>query len=833
MAPDAANALPQAARGNLGLGGLRQGHIRGWLPFGGSQSSIDTTNIFGNRTAFIAVEVEDDFAAVRLMWNNRGASPYTVTDCAVAASSQLGAPGLAGNAPGVTPYDSSGAALTAMTLCSFGNAGLPQAPIQQALPNIPANAVSQTTTGTAAAGQSNVTLNSAAGVMIGQAVAILNPSDGVRSPTTVSAIAGNTITLSNTIYDALPSGTVIYFLPLGIAVPAATNPPLGSTVYSDWLPVTSLARRDGPFTGCASANGGAACTVKDTLGAIPAGTTATVNPDNQTIALSQPLSAPLPKGSLVRACQTQTTTGGDLVPANSLSFAATTGVAAGMTGWIGTGVLPINSQTGQFPQLPVQSVASGSVTFAAPLPINIFAGNKWASGTNVAFQAQLVASGPTASGTTIPVSATSVPLASLSGTFGVYSTNIPGGATATINAGAGTITLSAALSGPVTDQQPIFLTKTLATSADAFPVSQLQLANMANVLHGWTVEGTGWPSPTYTTTTGHTGAFLGITASPTQTIPNGSSVQLCSRPRPTSAFAAAGATSLGFDTALYHKKLLLVRINIGGGATNANYLQGAADQSGWWNGAIAGSGQQFGGTCGTGIDGVLGAVSAIADNANTCLEGNSFPLWGIEFLSPRHGVTIAVVGDSHFQGSGTVNNSAPFAMRAAAQLTSPALPVSHLNLAWGGMSSYTFMPYAERVIADIMPEIVVIQGATPNDGTAASAHPGYLAKVTALASQVRAYGGVPVIATNYPLQVFGQSTAGATQEAQRQADNAFWTGLAGNDMAVFDLSAALSDPAHPGFMLPAYSQDGLHANDTGHQAAAAPFLAAIAPYLGK
>ena len=180
-----------------------------------------------------------------------------------------------------------------------------------------------------------------------------------------------------------------------------------------------------------------------------------------------------------------------------------------------------------------------------------------------------------------------------------------------------------------------------------------------------------------------------------------------------------------------------------------------------------------------------------------------------------------------------MGNSAPFTMRAAAQLSAPSLPVSHLNLGWGGMSSYTFMPYAQRIIADIQPEIVVIQGSTPNDGTGNSAQPGYLLKVMALANQVRGYGGVPVIATNYPIQVFGQTSAATITEAHRASDNAFWTGLASNDMAVFDTSAALTDPAHPTFMLPAYAQDGLHANDTGHQAAVAPFLAAITPYLGK
>jgi hypothetical protein len=839
MLPDAANALPQAARTNLGLGGLRQGHIRAWLPFGGSQSSIDTTNIFGSRTAWMAVEIEDDFTAARLVWNNRsGVNSFAVTDCAVAASSQLGMPGLAGNAPGVTPYDSSGAALTAMSLCSFGNNGLPQAAIQQALPNIPASAVSQTTNGAAAAGQSTVTLNAATGVAIGQTVAILNPSDGVRAPTTVTSIAGNVVTLSNTIYDTLPSGTTIYFLPLGVTVPAAANPPLGGYTYSDWLPATSVARRDGPFTGCASANGGASCKVKDTIGAIPANTTATVNSDNKTIALSQALTTPLPKGSPVRACQAQVTTGGDLVPNSSISVASTTGVASGMIGVLGAPSWPLNSAgIGSLPQLNVQSVAPTSVTFTSPLPANIFATHPWTSGTSVTFLVPLTANGATGWGTNLPVSAAGVPLSSLAGginAYGVYSTNIASGTTATVNAGAGTLTLSQALSGAVANQQPITLTLTLALNADATPVSRIQLANMANPLPGWTIEGTGWPANDYIGTSGNNGAFLEVVLSPTQTITNGSTVQLCSAPIMTNAPAAAGATTLGFDTVLYKKKLLLVRINIGGATTNANYMAGYNNVSqAYWNGTIAGAAQALGGTCNSGLDGVLGAVSTIADNANGCLNTLSFPLFGIEFLSPRHGVTIAVVGDSHFQGSGTLGNSAPFTMRAAAQLSIPSLPVSHLNLGWGGMSSYTFMPYAQRIIADIQPEIVVIQGSTPNDGTGNSAQPGYLMKVMAVASQVRAYGGVPVIATNYPIQVFGQTSAATITEAHRAADNAFWTGLAGADMAVFDISGVLTDPAHPTFMLPAYAQDGLHANDTGHQAAVAPFLAAIAPYLGK
>jgi hypothetical protein len=839
MLPDASNALPQAARTNLGLGGLRQGHLRAWLPFGGSQSSIDTTNIFGNRTAWLAVEIEDDFTAARLVWNNRsGANSFAVTDCAIAASSQLGAPGLAGNAPGVTPYDSSGTALTAMSLCSFGNAGSPQAAIQQALPNIPASAVSQTTNGSAAAGQSNVTLNSATGVAIGQLVAILNPSDGVRAPTTVTGIAGNVVTLSNTIYDTLPSGTTIYFLPLGVTVPAAANPPLGGYTYSDWLPATSLARRDGPFTGCASANGGASCKVKDTIGAIPANTTATVNSDNKTIALSQALTAPLPKGSPVRACQAQTTTGGDLVPNSSTSFASTTGVAAGMIGVLGASSWPLNGAgLGVFPQLTVQSVAPTQVTFASPLPANIFANHAWTNGTSVTFLAPLTANGATGSGTTLPVSAAGVPLSSLSSganAYGVYSSNIPSGTTATVNAGAGTLTLSQALSGGIANQQPVTLTLTLALNADAAPISRIQLANMANPLPGGTIEGTGWPANDYIGTSGNNGAFLEVVLSPTQTIANGSTVQLCSVPIATNAPAAIGATTLSFDTVLYKKKLLLVRINIGGITTNANYLAGYNNVGqAYWNGTIAGSAQALGGTCNAGLDGVLGAVSVISDNANGCLNTLSFPLFGIEFLSPRHGVTIAVVGDSHFQGSGTLGNSAPFTMRAAAQLSTPALPVSHLNLGWGGMSSYTFIPYAQRIIADIQPEIVVIQGSTPNDGTGNSAQSGYQMKVMALASQVRAYGGVPVIATNYPIQVFGQTSAATITESHRAADNAFWTGLAGNDMTVFDMSAALSDPAHVSFTLPSYTQDGLHANDNGHQAAVAPFLAAIAPYLGK
>src|SRR5258708_4262027 len=200
-----------------------------------------------------------------------------------------------------------------MSLGSFGNNGLPQAAIQQALPNIPASAVSQTTNGSAAAGQSNVTLSAVTGVAIGQAIVVLNPSDGVRAPTTGNGIAGQVVTLSNTIYDTLPSGPTIYFL-----------------------------------------TGGVSCKVEDTMGAMPANRIATVNGDNKTIALSQALTAPLPKGSPVRACQAQVTAGGDLVPNSSISVASTTGVASGMIGVLGAPSWPLNSAgIGSLPQLPV------------------------------------------------------------------------------------------------------------------------------------------------------------------------------------------------------------------------------------------------------------------------------------------------------------------------------------------------------------------------------------------------------------------------------------------------------------------------------------------------
>src|SRR5258706_8508445 len=160
---------------------------------------------------------------------------------------------------------------------------------------------------------------------------------------------------------------------------------------------------------------------KDTIGAIPANTIATVNGDNKTIALSQALTAPLPKGSPVRACQAQTTTGGDLVPNSSISVASTTGVASGMIGVLGDPSSPLNSRgIGSLPQLNVQSVAPTSVTFASPLPANIFATHPWTNGTSVTFLVPLLANGATGSGTTLPVTAGAVPLSSLSSSINAY-----------------------------------------------------------------------------------------------------------------------------------------------------------------------------------------------------------------------------------------------------------------------------------------------------------------------------------------------------------------------------------------------------------------------------
>src|SRR5271167_860514 len=103
--------------------------------------------------------------------------------------------------------------------------------------------------------------------------------------------------------------------------------------------------------------------------------------------------------------------------------------------------------------------------------------------------------------------------------------------------------------------------------------------------------------------------------------------------------------------------------------------------------------------------------------------------------------------------------------RSGQLLTSPALPVTALNFAWGGQPSYVFGRKASDLMKAIQPDVVVLQASTPNDsaGTAQIIDENVNASVSSLVRQVQNYGGVPVFVSDYYRQKYGCTFATSGQ----------------------------------------------------------------------
>ena len=348
----------------------------------------------------------------------------------------------------------------------------------------------------------------------------------------------------------------------------------------------------------------------------------------------------------------------------------------------------------------------------------------------------------------------------------------------------------------------------------------------ANVYQGATVVGAGIDPNTYVWEFGS----IAFTHPPSATFADGQTIYFCNGVT-TSADSAAGQPNINFATTTWPNRLLLIRMNWASAnvpffGETSNALANAANLPGTPL-------RMFGGRCAFGTDGVLN-VSAISDTGGSCSEVAPWaPVWAIRTYSPRRGITLAVVGDSHFEGDTTPSQLGSFAARAAALLNRPStLPVSLMNLAWGGQPSYVYGPKAMQMIQSSKPEIVVIQQTTPNDTSSASAIASMQATAESIADYVRSYGGLPVLAPDYQRQTFGCSTVFPASDALRLNAETLLLSAAKAGTPVIDLPSFIGDPVNGAtFFAPGASYDCIHANDNGHALMAGGLAAALKRYL--
>ncbi len=813
-----------------GLTALRvpPGGIQAWHPVGyGSTRSTDSGGLLTSRTSIVIGEVPFRFLAMRVGFFNLTNAAFPITNCGVTGSSQFGGAGVGTNNP-VTPWNASGVALTGIMPCSFGNAGADVPPNQYwTASNPPANALVLISTGATTSGSKTATFSTADSMLVtvGQVAVVLDPPNCNYSPQFVSSVNTGTgvVTFSDTANVGCSTGTAYYFLAPGITVPApttatysggqTTNP---ARVWSDWLYAPSYARIDSPTTS-------ATTLIVDGLSDNP-----TISAVTSTqVSFGTGLTAAVPMGTGVRFCRA-TTTSGTITPNFVIPFAApVANVAAGWMAIVGQAFTswPTTLTPGFFFTSPVASNdGGGNITLTNPIAPFMAGGSETWTTPSVTFYTTTTGVGTSASGQKVITVASTTGFVA-DGSQRAYGTGIPTGSGAVItavNPGV-SITITNNLTANIVAGEPVNVMQG-ATANNVTGRGSVTTILTTNILTGYSIIGTGWPSIASggSVIQRTSGGSQFVSQSPFSTINSGSAVQVCSTALKTSAYAGAGATALSFDTTNFPEYLFQVRVNVGAGA-----LTNVVSWGDFYGGAWA---NQTG----------FGQIAAYRSNSSTfcvvvptnCGDATgmagtigSIPFDVVEFLTEDFSVLAVITGDSTMQGNGNISdNSYNLCAVWAALASRPALPVSCMNLAYGGQASNLYFPLTQQ-FASLQPSVWMAQGIALNDNNNSSnstnVDGGYqmgLGQAAAFVGQARNARAFPVLITSPARQCYGTSSAATTAETNRETGNASLLALAATGTLVLDFSALLADPANSNFSLQSLvTGDCVHPNMSGHK----------------
>ncbi len=206
--------------------------------------------------------------------------------------------------------------------------------------------------------------------------------------------------------------------------------------------------------------------------------------------------------------------------------------------------------------------------------------------------------------------------------------------------------------------------------------------------------------------------------------------------------------------------------------------------------------------------------------------------------APRGAGAIVAFGDSITDGYGVQPNTNQRWTDALAQrLKATGKPLGVLNLGIGGnrvlrdgLGPNALARFERDVLSQSgVTHLILLEGVndlgvlTREAPATPEAHKALVEQVTAAYRQMilRAHArGIKVIgATILPYGRSAYYHPGPESEADRQAINA-WIRAPGHFDGVIDWDKAMTDPAKPGALLPAYDNDGLHPNLAGYKAMA-------------
>lgn len=210
-------------------------------------------------------------------------------------------------------------------------------------------------------------------------------------------------------------------------------------------------------------------------------------------------------------------------------------------------------------------------------------------------------------------------------------------------------------------------------------------------------------------------------------------------------------------------------------------------------------------------------------------EASFLPFLAVQSYRRGRGFSVMTLGDSLTQGFLTTASNNGFGIQACAALSTPAVPVSHINSGWQGQIHAAIMTRGYREIALFRPHAVIIETSSPNSAPATQAEfDTMLSAALAFAEYAQSRGVVPILKTATPFQY------SSGPDAFRLATNARVNAIgASGQMLVLDAAAAVTDGATPARVATAYqASDGHHINDAGHAAIAAEALAPLRAAMG-
>jgi hypothetical protein len=216
--------------------------------------------------------------------------------------------------------------------------------------------------------------------------------------------------------------------------------------------------------------------------------------------------------------------------------------------------------------------------------------------------------------------------------------------------------------------------------------------------------------------------------------------------------------------------------------------------------------------------------------ANALANGSIFPI--VQFLTAIPGLVGIGTGDSHHQGTSTTEQFTGFLYRCMTQLGPLGLeriPVGVVNCAVGGLASEQFFPRLEELLRSVRPSFAVLPGWTYNDRSGSvsadsAAGDRFLARAIRAAQCCAEHGVHPIFLTPFPRN---RDAMTPTQIGPWAKLRQILLAMGREGVTVLDATPLLSnerDGMFDGSYIGSRSTDGMHPNDSGHDAVAAALL---------